>query len=120
MRKAVGENNLDLVTHLNTQFHRLITESTKNSYLIEIRGNSRRLLDRVGQVNAIVPGQNEATLQEHQRMIDAFKARNAALAEYVCKEHLESARKRLLEYLVSDNKQTALLNENPKKKRKRN
>jgi dihydrolipoamide dehydrogenase len=43
MAKAAGKGNLDLVFEMNVQFHWLITESTRNPYLVEIRGAQRGL-----------------------------------------------------------------------------
>lgn len=97
--KALEEKNEDLLFDLNTQFHWLITESTKNSYLIQIRTNFRRLVDRISRIFPHVPGQCEETLLWHRKIIDALTARNPALAEFVMKEHLGNAEKNLTEYL---------------------
>lgn len=97
--KALKEKNDDLLFDLNIQFHWLITEATKNSYLIEMRINFRRLVDRIARVFPQVPGQCEETIVWHRKIIDALKARNPALAEFVMREHLGNAKKRLAEYL---------------------
>lgn len=99
MVRAAGEENLDLVFELNIQFHWLITEAANNSYLMDVRTNLRKLVDRFANISHLIPGQYEATLTEHRKIIDAFKGRTPALAEFLTKEHLEGAKKRLLNYL---------------------
>jgi DNA-binding GntR family transcriptional regulator len=99
MVKAAGERNLELIFELNIQFHWLITEATNNPYLIEVRTNLRKLVDRFASISHLIPGQYEATLTEHRKIIDAFKGQNPALADFSNREHLEGAKKRLLDYL---------------------
>jgi len=97
--KALKEENEDLLFDLNSQFHWLITEATKNAYLIEMRTNFRRLVDRIARIFPHVDGQCEETLLWHRKIIDALKARNPALAEFVMREHLGNAKQKLAEYL---------------------
>lgn len=103
--KALKERNEDLLFDLNTQFHWLITEATKNSYLIQMRTNFRRLVDRIARIFPHVPGQCDETLLWHRKIIDALKARNPSLAEFVMREHLGNAKKNLAEYLEEREKQ---------------
>jgi DNA-binding GntR family transcriptional regulator len=98
--RAMKEKNADLLFDLNARFHWLITEATINPYLIGIRTNFRRLVDRIARIFPHIPGQCEQTLSEHRKIIDALKARNPSLAEFVMREHLESARKNLYDYVV--------------------
>jgi DNA-binding GntR family transcriptional regulator len=97
--RASSQKNMDLVPILNARFHWLIQESTQNSYLTDLEINFRRLVDRFTSIFVLIPEQWEATLREHRQIIDAFKGKNSALAEFVTKEHLEGAKQRLLKYL---------------------
>jgi DNA-binding GntR family transcriptional regulator len=99
MQRASGQNNMDLFYEVNLQFHWYITECSKSKYLIEIRGNIRRLVDRFARFAVFIPNQLSATMDEHPRIIDAIKRRNGELAEFVAREHMEHARDMLLEYL---------------------
>jgi len=99
MITAANENNYDLFFELNIKFHRLITEATKNPYLIDFHSNFRNLIYRFASYLAYVPEQGEITLDAHRKIIDAFKMKNPALARFVMEEHLESAKKLLIEYL---------------------
>jgi len=99
MERAAVERNADLLYRLNNQFHWLITESSGNTYLIDMRDNFRSLVDRFARLNPHVPGQIDTTLREHREIIRALKNRNPALTEFLIKEHLEGAKERLLAYL---------------------
>jgi DNA-binding GntR family transcriptional regulator len=99
MEKAAGENNYPLLFQLNLQFHWLITESTKNRYLIEMRRDLRHIVDCFASFAAFIPGQVEATLEEHPRVVDAFNTKNPALAEFSMREHMEHAKQFLLGHI---------------------
>ncbi|MFH1102430.1 MAG: GntR family transcriptional regulator [Pseudomonadota bacterium] len=93
--KAMEEKNSELLFDLNTRFHWLITEATANPYLIEIRNNFRRLVDRIARIFPYIPGQCEVSLAEHKKIIDALKGKNPSLAEFIMREHLENAKRNL-------------------------
>ena len=97
--KAKDQKNAELLFDLNVHFHWLITEATRNAYLINMRANFRLLVDRIARVFPTIPGQCEATLVEHKQVIEALKLRNPALAEFTMREHLEGAKRNLQEYL---------------------
>jgi DNA-binding GntR family transcriptional regulator len=89
---------------LNACFHWLITEATRNPFLIAIRTNFRWLVDRIARIFPHLPGQCEETLSEHRQIIDALKARNPSLAGFVMREHMENAKKNLYDYLATREK----------------
>lgn len=97
--KAIPNRNEDLLFQINAQFHWLITEATRNAFLIDHRMNFRRLVDHISRIFPRIPGQLEATLLEHRQIIEALRGRNPALAEFVMREHLERAKNNLYEYL---------------------
>ncbi|MBW1700037.1 MAG: GntR family transcriptional regulator [Deltaproteobacteria bacterium] len=98
--QAAAEKNYDLLFELNCQFHSLIVESTANPYLIQMRNNIGRLTNRFGRftLTAMVPGQIQATLEEHPEVIEAIKNGNPGTAEFQGRKHMESAKKFTLEY----------------------
>lgn len=99
MMKAFSRKNLDLIFELNIQFHWMITEATNNPYLFDVESNFRSLINQFGRFSYLAPGQPEATLAEHRKIVDAFRRRNPALAELLTRKHLEEAKKRILKYL---------------------
>ena len=97
--QAMQRNDQELIFQLNLRFHWLITEATKNRYLIEMRLNFRRLIDGISRLFPQIPEQCTASMAEHRTIIDGMKARNPSLAEFLMREHLEGAKRHLVEYL---------------------
>jgi DNA-binding GntR family transcriptional regulator len=99
MEKAIGQKNLELVFELNSRFHMLITEFTGNPYLIEIRRNFSTLMSRFGRLATFIPRHLQGALEEHPKIIDAIVKRNAALAEFLAREHIEKAKAYMSAYV---------------------
>jgi DNA-binding GntR family transcriptional regulator len=99
IEKAIGQKNLELVFELNSRFHMLITEFTRNPYLIEIRRNFSTLMSRFGRLATFIPRHLQGALEEHPKIIDAIVKRNAALAEFLAKEHIEKAKEYMSAYV---------------------
>jgi DNA-binding GntR family transcriptional regulator len=97
--QAMQKNDHELIFQLNLRFHWLITEATKNRYLIEMRLNFRRLIDGISRLFPQIPQQCAASMAEHRAIIDGMKARNPSLAEFLMREHLEGAKRHLVDYL---------------------
>ncbi len=96
--KASDQKNSQLLFELNVHFHWMITEATRNPYLIEMRSNFRLLVDRIGRIFPTIPGQCQASLVEHKHIIDGLKSKNPAMTEFIMREHLENAKRNLVEY----------------------
>ncbi|MFU8856564.1 MAG: GntR family transcriptional regulator [Deferrisomatales bacterium] len=105
--RAAETSSTDLLFQVNLQFHWLITEATHNAYLIDARDNFRRLVDRIGRIFPRIPEQIEASLREHRQITDALKTRNAALTEFLMREHLEKAKKRLFDHLQQEEEKSS-------------
>ena len=101
--KSLGRN-AQFLFELNSRFHWLITSESGNGYLVEMRSNFRGLVDPISRIFPHIPGQLEATVADHRKIVSALEARNPALAEFLMREHLESAKKHLLEYLRDRNR----------------
>ena len=101
MIKAAEATNIELVFELNIEFHTLITEASRNDYLINTRNTFRNLFRGFASTLAFVPRQWQLTIDAHRKIIDAFKARNAPLAEFITREHIETAKILHLEFLTN-------------------
>jgi len=99
MIKAAEAMNFELVFELNIEFHALITENSKNDYLINTRNTFRNLFRGFASTLAFVPKQWQVTIDAHRKIIDAFKAKNAPLAEFLTREHIQTAKNLHLEFL---------------------
>ena len=101
IQRAILERSYDLVFELNLQFHTLLTESTRNPYLIQIWTNFRHLVNRLSRflVTPMVPDILKAIQEEHPEIIDAIEKRNPGMAEFMARKHMESGRKLMMGYL---------------------
>ena len=99
MEKTSSQKNLDLVFELNIKFHTLITEFTKNPYFIGIRKNFEPLVNRFARLAKFIPTNLEKILKDHPKIIDAMTKRNAPLAEFLARDHMEDAKTHMLSYI---------------------
>ena len=101
IERAAEQKNYDLAFEINHQFHRLIANSTRNPYLIQVWQNLHHMVNLFGRftLSDMVPGQLEATAVEHPPIIDALRKRNPGVAEFVARQHMETGRQFMLEYL---------------------
>ena len=93
IEKAARERNIDLLFVLNKQFHMLIIEFTTNNYLIEVAKNLNALASRLALFVTYIPHFLKAVVEEHPRIVEAIISKNSGLAEYLAREHMETAKK---------------------------
>ena len=98
MIDASNQNNLELVFELNIQFHKYINEHTNNQYLMEIWTNLRSLTYFLTHFSPFIAGQAKATIEGHQKIIDAIESRNPSLAEFDSRNHIKVAKRFMLNY----------------------
>ena len=102
LEKAAGEKNYDLAFEINHQFHKLIADCTQNPYLVQTWQDLRSMVNLFGRftLSEMVPRQLIATMEEHPHIIAAMKKKNPAMAEFAARQHMESGRQSMLEYLA--------------------
>jgi DNA-binding GntR family transcriptional regulator len=98
LERSASENNVELAYELNVQFHIILVELSKNRYLIETRKNITVLSTRFVHYSRFIASQIQATISDHNQIIDALKKRNAGLSEFLTKKHTEDAKGRMLNY----------------------
>ncbi len=99
IEKAIAQRNPDLVFELNARFHMLLSRSTNNPYLVEIRKNFATLMSRFGRFATYIPRHLDASLRDHPKIIDALARRNGAMAEFLAREHFEKAKEYMSGYV---------------------
>ena len=83
----------------NTAFHHYYIESCGNSMLADIVTNLNHKLDRYRRLVFIDAGRVVSAQLEHKKLIDAFKARDAAKVYRLIKRHLTASKKSLIHSL---------------------
>lgn len=77
---------------LLTEFDDVIFDQVRNSRIRALVANLRAHLTRIGHLTAEIPGRIEASVDEHQKIVDAIAARDPDLAEQWMSEHIRSVR----------------------------
>lgn len=105
-RAAIADNDIDARVLHNDAFHQLIGQMARNDYLLP---SLRRLLidhARLGKIFYRQPTSGEmqadldAAVAQHDDIIAAIEARDAARAGDLVREHMELSRRRMTEFVV--------------------
>lgn len=78
------------------EFHRILAEATGNRYLCEYLLHLHQVATRFNFANWQRIGTSSASLQEHRRIVEMLRNRDAAGAETVMLAHIENARQRVM------------------------
>jgi DNA-binding GntR family transcriptional regulator len=106
--EAVEAANFWKIISLNLDFHIIIYEASRNSYLAQFHRLLRTQAERLSVMAASLdtPGQltpsaeyYENVSRQHWEMIDCLKKRDQAHAEVIAIEHIELFKDRVLSYL---------------------
>ena len=84
---------------LNSMFHRIIVETTKNEKLMQIVNHLRNQTLRYNFIYLSVLSHLEESIKEHRQIIDALCRRDGAAVEILMKNHGENAQRSLCDYI---------------------
>lgn len=92
MKSAIENKDFELYSSLNTRFHNLIYESSRNtviqSTITELKTKMLRYQFKV----AFISGRPDKSYIEHQNIFKAIENRDISRAEKTIRDHLESLR----------------------------
>src|SRR6516162_1946735 len=77
---------------LISQFDDVLFEQVHNSRIRALIENLRAHLTRIGHLTEGIPGRIEASVDEHEKIVQAISARDPDLAEQRMREHIRSVR----------------------------
>jgi DNA-binding GntR family transcriptional regulator len=84
---------------LNNQFHSFLIGLTENEHLIKLAQNFMSRIRCLNLQCLFSPGQMTASIKEHRKIYEAIKAGKAVKAEQLMRNHLLSAKNRLIKFL---------------------
>ena len=84
---------------LNNELHSFLIALTENDHLIKIADNFMFKIRCLNLQCLFSPGQMAAGVREHRKILEAIKARNAVRAEQLMRNHLFSAKNRLIKFI---------------------
>jgi DNA-binding GntR family transcriptional regulator len=96
---AIANNDIKRLVEVDTKFHDLIYEASRNVRLTNIINNLREQIQRCRVTSLSVPGRMQESLQEHRAIVEAIQARDTQLARQVAQEHIENAENNMMESL---------------------
>lgn len=87
---------------LNLVFHRALAHGAHNRYLIAMLESLAQGLALLGRTTLGMPGRAEAALEEHDAILRAVEAGDAAAAGEAARAHIRSAHRARLGILMAD------------------
>lgn len=86
----LAKGDLSGASEANRQFHSLIVQRSNNQYLSSMLANLDAHIQRYRVLSKAQRGAQSTSVQEHQRVLDAIRAGDAAGAESAMKSHLRN------------------------------
>lgn len=91
-RSASNQDDIQQAAVLNKQFHEWLIHIASNPWLRQILSNLDDHLQRYRTLSNFQTGRLDKSVDEHQRILDAMKRRDADTAEKAIREHILSVR----------------------------
>ena len=85
---------------LISQFDDVLFEQVHNSRIRALIDNLRAHLTRIGHLTEGIPGRIEASVDQHERIVEAIAAHDPAAAEKHLRDHIRSVRDDQLQALA--------------------
>ena len=95
-RRSHDEGQLSGLITANQQFHSLLVEGSKNSFLVSMYRTLQAYIGLMMSVSLSWPRRPAKTLEEHKEIIEALKGGNPRKAEKVVRIHIRKASRGVL------------------------
>lgn len=94
----IKENRLEEYSQKNKEFHDIIYDASNNNEAVTLIKTIKTQLSRLHIRTILLPGRNQESIKEHERILIAFKERDEVASEDAVKAHIFSIR-----MLITDN-----------------
>lgn len=84
---------------MNNEFHSFLIKLSENHHLIRLTENFMVRIKYLNLQCLFSPGQMAASVKEHRKILQAMKKRKAVKAERLMRNHLLSAKNRLIKFI---------------------
>ncbi len=101
-RDAIAQNNIDKLVEVDTKFHELIYQASRNERLSSIISNLREQIQRFRLTSLSFPGRMRKSLDEHKKIVEAIQSRDIQRSRNTAQEHIENAEHVLIESLKKE------------------
>ena len=99
MKSAIQTKSFEKLGHLNREFHLKIYQAAPLPYLNKILKDLWDKVERTQSVFAYVPDRAEASVSEHESIIEALKLGDVSLAESLIKEQKSKTMEALQKFI---------------------
>lgn len=72
-QEAINSGDIDKLVEVDTKFHELLYQSSRNDRLATIISNLREQIQRFRLTSLSFPGRNKESLREHKQLLEAIK-----------------------------------------------
>lgn len=97
--EAINLNDIGKLVAVDTKFHEVMYQASRNERLSAIISNLREQIQRFRLTSLSIPGRKEDSLREHRNLLEAIQARDIQLARQLAQEHIENAENVLIDSL---------------------
>jgi len=101
-QEAITQDDISKLVEVDTKFHELMYQASRNVRLGSIISNLREQIQRFRLTSLSYPGRNKLSLEEHKKIVEAIQARDYQLARQLATEHIENAENVLIECIKLD------------------
>lgn len=91
-RRLLSGKDTGKLAALISEFDAVLFDQVQNQRIRALIENLRAHLTRIGQLTAEIPGRIEASVDEHEKIVEAIAARDPQQAEQYMREHIRSVR----------------------------
>ncbi|MDN5301580.1 MAG: hypothetical protein PWQ60_1094 [Thermoanaerobacteraceae bacterium] len=96
---AAEKDDVETIIKKDAEFHQILFAATRNDRLAQIINNLKEQIDRFRVQSFTNRGRIKSILQEHRRIVDALKGRDADMAEKLAKDHIEKVENNIMNIL---------------------
>lgn len=98
----IADNNMEKIVEIDTAFHDILYQASRNERLCSIINNLREQLTGIRGRSMSYPGRLVETMDEHRSLVDCIAARNVEAAQNAARVHIENAEHTLMKSLTMD------------------
>lgn len=97
MDQYLTQNKLDDYSKCNHQFHNIIYEASTNQQAVEMVKKIKTQLQRLQIKTVLVPGRLQDSYKEHDKILNALRAKDGKWAEDAVKFHVSRVRQTIVD-----------------------
>ena len=102
----IEQGDIEKIVEVDTEFHGLLYQASRNQRLIGIISNLREQLTQFRKTSMSFPGRLKATLEEHRAIVDAIAQGDVKAAQTAAEHHMEKSEQTLLTSMEAMKKKT--------------